>query len=570
MSIMSTTTSGLCIEETARSAQLAADLELARAGRRAVILSGHTSDVFVERQEGKVVRLPEFLAIQAAQQGLELVLLDSRRGARQIVAPGSVAPMATLNAQPAPMLDLLETTLDVMGRRGMPVRLVAEWCCLELAADNGDLLRAFLEVPTSPVLSSGGHQLVLVFRTSDPPRELTVMPGFRSISVGLPDALERKYVMGQSHERSPIPLEEGLEVPGVATMLGGLDNDGLLRTGYEARAGAPLSVRRIADIKAHEIERVAGGTLLVHRGELPNGLAGMAGLRYYLESCLRAEVPLDPILLAGVPGVGKTYSFRWLAQELGLPAVSFGQLKGGIVGETEANFERASRSLKANAPACLLLNEVDQCGLGKRGHNLDAGVSDHLRARILELVNEARERGITVVMATNNPAGMDPAGLDRVVVVPCLHPTTTEAVEIMVLAADREGFQLDSEAAREMLVGRGGLVTGRQLVRLLRRAARHAATAGHAGLIQGDDLRSAAADGLDITNRDAQEYMALSALTLAESQECLPWVAAARLGEPIEVPPYLRALLQADGVLDMQAVHSRVDQLRSSGHGFDV
>jgi hypothetical protein len=497
------------LASTSRSSRLATAVGTARAGRRAVVLDGHPSDALVEPRHGKVVRLPEFLAVCAADQDAEVLLLDSRRGGRQITPPGMPAPTSPLSLQPASMLELLDAATRTLPHHDHAV-----------------------------------------------------------ITVELPDATERQYVLGQSHDRSPIPLEPGLDVPGVATTLGGLDSDGLLRTAHEARAGKPLSMKRILELKAAEIERVAGRTLIVDRSPAPNGLAGMAGLRYYTESCRSAGVPLDPILLAGVPGVGKTFSFRWLAAQLGLPAVFFGELKGGIVGQTEANFERARRSLEANAPACLLLDEVDQSGLGKRGQNLDSGASDYLRAGILELTNVARELGITFVMATNNPAGMDPAALDRVVVVPCLHPSTNESVEIMLLAAEREGFQLDADAAREVLVSRAGLVTGRQLVRLLRRAARHAASSGHRERVEVDDLRAAAADGIDISDHAAQEYMALSALTLADSQECFPWVAAARLGEPAEVPPYLKPLLNPDGVLDMAAVHARVHQLRSAGHGF--
>ena len=294
----------------------------------------------------------------------------------------------------------------------------------------------------------------------------------------------------------------------------------------------------------------------------------MAGLRYLVESYLGAGVPLDPILLAGVPGVGKTYSFRWLAQRLALPAVFFGQLRGGIVGESEANWERARRSLEANSPAVLLLDEVDQVGLGKRGPNLDSGVSDRLRAGILELTNVARELGITFVMATNNPAGIDPAALDRVVVVPCLHPSTNEAVEIMILAAEREGWHLDADAARRGpdRPRRPGHRTSARAPAPTGRPARRCCVGIPA--CRGEDLVAAAADGLDVSDHAAQEYMALSALTLADSQEVFPWVAAARLGEPVESRHTCRPLLDRNGALDMTAVHARVHQLRSAGHGF--
>ena len=225
-------------------------------------------------RQGSLVRLPEFLAIWAPSAAAGSCYLDSRRGGWQIVPPRAPAAAQPLSFPPAPMLELLDTATRTLAHHSAPVTLVADWCCLELATDDGDLLRTLLEVPTDPSLSSNGHQLVLVFRTSLPPRELTVMPGFAVIEIGLPDSAERRYVLAESHDRTAIPLDPGLSVPGVATTLGGIDSDGLLRTAHEARAGAPLSVTRITDIKAAEIERVAGGTLVVDRSPPPTGLPG--------------------------------------------------------------------------------------------------------------------------------------------------------------------------------------------------------------------------------------------------------------------------------------------------------
>ena len=347
--------------------RLPESLTKARAARRAVALTGHTGDVLVA-PSGNLVRLPEFLATWAARQGCDFLHLDSRHGGRRIVPPGWTPAGSPLSFTPAAMLELLNTATHTLPHHPRPVVVSLDWSCLELAADDGDLLRTLLEVPTDPTLSSNGHQLIVVFKTDPPPRQLTVMPGFALVEVGLPDAGERRYVMSESHKHAAIPLEPGLTVNGVAMTLGGIDADGLLRTAHEARAGRPLSSARLISIKADEIERVAGGTLfVVDRTAPPNGLAGMAGLRYYRQSCLQAGMQPDAILLAGVPGVGKTHSFRWLAHQMGLPAVFFGQLRGGIVGETETNFHRARRSLEANAPAVLLLDEVNQIGLGRPG-----------------------------------------------------------------------------------------------------------------------------------------------------------------------------------------------------------
>ncbi|MDA8062050.1 MAG: ATP-binding protein [Actinomycetota bacterium] len=552
-----------------RSARLWQDLEAARAARRTVLLTGQTSDVLVHPATSRLVRLPELLALFAAEHGGELVLVDSRQGCRTLSPPSAPCPQRPIARRPAPLRELLAALDGDLDGRAGAVTILADWACLELAGDDGALLRYLLEVPASPA-ASAGHQLVVVFRTGEPPAQLTGMPGFALVRVGLPDAEERRFVLSETDRRCPVPLEEGLDIDSVAINLGGIDSDGLLRCAHEARARAPLGAERISEIKAAEIERTSAGTLVVDRSMAPNGLAGMAGLRLYLESCRTARMPLGAILLAGVPGVGKTYSFRYLAQQLRLPAVVFGQLRAGIVGQSERNWQTARRCLEATAPAALLLDEVDLMGLGRRTTNLDSGVSDHLRTGILELANTCAESGISFVMATNNPAGMDPAGLDRCLVIPCLHPGLEESVQIMALAAEREGWSLDIDAARSVLAGRDRLNTGRHLVRLLRRAARHAASEGRAGRIDGADLHSADADSIPLTDQPAQEYMALSALALADSQESYPWVAAARLGETPEVPAYVRPFLDSDNNLDHAAMHVRINQLQASGHGFQT
>ncbi len=317
------------------------------------------------------------------------------------------------------------------------VTLFVDFACLALENDDGELLRRTLELPHNTRLAAGGHQLILGFRTEVPPRQISATPGWTVLHVPLPDAAERAYVLAQAAESAPVPLEPDLNLKrtsGTAAKLGGVDSDGLLRL-YRSEKQRPsylLSSARVVEVKAAEISRMAGGTLIVDRTPPPNGIAGMAGLRLHVEDSLAAGTPLEAILLAGVPGVGKTHSFRWLAHRLGLPAVksSVQDRPGGIVGESEQRWEQARSTLDANAPAVVFIDECDQIGLGSRTKNLDSGVSDRLRAGIFEVINDAVASGVIVCILgvpTILQLGSMSPGWTWLTVIPVLHPTVHES-----------------------------------------------------------------------------------------------------------------------------------------------
>lgn len=550
-----------------RSQRLCQSLEAAFGGHRAIALTGHSSDLLVA-ENGALVPIPEYLALFSAARQAATVVVDRRYGAQALRPPGCDHAGSTVALPSSSVIDLLQQLRSSLTNHPGPTTVIVDWACLEIDADDGDLLRTLLELPADPAFSDAGHHLVLVFRTDPPPRQLTVMPGWAIIAVGLPDAAERRHVLGRTHQRCPVPLEPGLDIDAVAVTLGGSDSDGLLRTANEARNGKPLTTARIVEIKSTELERTSAGTLSVYRGPYPNGLAGMASLRLHVQQRQAARRPIGPLLLAGPPGIGKTFSAAWVAQTLGLPLVEFGQILGGIVGESERNFEAARAALEANGPAVVLLDEADMIGLGRRTTNLDAGVSDRLRAGTFKLLNDSARTGNTYLLCTNDPSRIDPAGLDRTRVIPCLHPTPQECVQIMALAAQREGWNLDTDAAAASMANSTELWTGRQLVRLLEDAACAAAAAGRPAYITGEDLQARIATGINLTDPGAAEYMALTALTLADNQEAFPWVAAAALGEHATLPAYLQPLVDQDRQLIMSRVHDRIHQLRQAGHGF--
>ena len=76
----------------------------------------------------------------------------------------------------------------------------------------------------------------------------------------------------------------------------------------------------------------------------------------------RAIPQLKGILLAGVPGTGKTLSAKMLGNLLGIPVVrlDLGRMMSKWLGESEANFRRALETIEALSPVVVLLDEIEK------------------------------------------------------------------------------------------------------------------------------------------------------------------------------------------------------------------
>ncbi|SHF36234.1 AAA family ATPase [Lactonifactor longoviformis] len=88
----------------------------------------------------------------------------------------------------------------------------------------------------------------------------------------------------------------------------------------------------------------------------------------------QAELPKG-VLIAGIPGTGKSLLARVTQQIFGIPLLkmSMGRLLGSYLGESEANLERALRLLKEMAPCVLWIDELEKAFAGtgsQEGHEV--------------------------------------------------------------------------------------------------------------------------------------------------------------------------------------------------------
>ena len=117
------------------------------------------------------------------------------------------------------------------------------------------------------------------------------------------------------------------------------------------------------------------------------------------------------ILLAGVPGCGKSLSARAIATEWRLPLLKLdpSALYNRYVGETESNFRRAMDLAERMAPVVLWIDELEKAFAS--GESEDGGVSRRVLGTFLNWMQE-READV-FVLATANDVDRLPAELMR-------------------------------------------------------------------------------------------------------------------------------------------------------------
>ena len=194
---------------------------------------------------------------------------------------------------------------------------------------------------------------------------------------------------------------------------------------------------------------------------------------------------MKSLLLCGPPGVGKTMSASWLAQELSLPLMTLdlATVVSSYLGKTGTNV-RAALDFAQQAPCVLLLDEFDAIAK-RRDDDRDVGELKRLVTVLLQTVDEWSPTSL-LVAATNHGELLDPAiwrRFDLTVEIPL--PTREQRqVQLMDSGVDRvtsavvaywcEGASADSLARAIHSAQKNLVLQGVEVVdSLLAWAARH-------------------------------------------------------------------------------------------------
>jgi transitional endoplasmic reticulum ATPase len=572
--------------------------EAVHAGTRAVILVFNTTDRVHCPELGPTASLKFFLASHLQSQGYavagysvasglqELQRPDSRRadgfpfaGVPRGREPERVLPALTpLLRNPERKLAVVLDYADHLApsSQGMGAVLSpGQQMALQLLHGWGtdDAIRAT-------------HNLIILISHENQVNDLLrrAGSGYRVIQVDLPSEGERRQFVqlltdlsDEGRNREFGALAEELSADELARITGGLrlaDVEALFR--LAAAKGESISRHMVADRKADAIKELCRDLVEVH--EPGHGFEAVAGLRHAVEYLQDlkwrihsgAEDVPQAILLAGVPGSGKSFLVLALAKELGYPCLAMRNVRDKWVGASERNLELVLWVAQTLAPCMIWIDELDQA-LGQRatGASGDSGTSERMLSRIWEFVGSMKHRGRILWLATTNrPDLLDPATLDRFpVVIPFLHPTPSEVEALLPVLAHQLGRELAEDVQPEAIARLPSLQlpTVRTLQEVVAMAGAWAdRDADQPGAyISQAHLEEAAIDFKPNYSVLEHEFIGLTAVRMTSFQSLLPWRSRGGRRRDVELPRYLEGLVDGEGMVDIQRLGERLRALRS-------
>ena len=408
--------------------------------------------------------------------------------------------------------------------------------------------------------------------------------GYRSIQIDLPDEGIRKafseflFRIRDERELNHIlgVLDNDLSLDEFSRINGGLrllDIDGLLRR--SAARKVPIGRNDIRESKKRTIDAMCRGLVdVIEPEEGFEAVAGLEGIKdyfNYLKSVWGAGLRNIPqaILLSGVPGCGKSNIIKAIASEFGCPCLVMRNVRESWVGSSERNLERVLQVAESLSPCLLWTDEIDQMFGGERSAaSGDSGTSERIRGRIFEFFGSMKLRGDILWMATTNrPDLLDSALLDRFqVILPFLHPTQADRVELIPILAKQVGRKLaaDVDCVEIASMTEMDQLSVRAMVEIVAQAATFAdMDDGKESTISRRHIIEAVKDFMPRSNPLQNRFIALKAVEMTSKRHLLPWMTRNGLRQGIRWPKYLDGVVDPEtGAIDMIELDRRCNELQ--------
>lgn len=121
------------------------------------------------------------------------------------------------------------------------------------------------------------------------------------------------------------------------------------------------------------------------------------------------------ILIAGLPGSGKSLVAKYISKELALPLIHFnlGMVLNGVVGGTEEKMDRVLKLIEASAPCVVWIDEIEKELGGTQGSGeSDGGTAKRCLARLLQWMQE-NDKQCFICATANHTQSLPPELLRR-------------------------------------------------------------------------------------------------------------------------------------------------------------
>lgn len=196
--------------------------------------------------------------------------------------------------------------------------------------------------------------------------------------------------------------------------------------------------------KAHILRDVGLDVLEAIDIDKVGGLENLKDFLFERKAGWEKDLPVKGVLLAGVPGGGKTLTAKAAAGVLGttLVRLDMGRFYSKYLGETERLFNRALETIEQIAPVTLLIDEIEKFFGNTEG---DHEVSQRLLGSFLYWLQERRSK-IFIVATANRVQALPPelmrAGRwDRSFFIDL--PTEAERMTIFRIHIGKHGYNAD-------------------------------------------------------------------------------------------------------------------------------
>lgn len=547
-------------------------------GRMGALILGNVDDLLVEpATRAGPLAVPYAILRHFGARGFSTGLASVSRGLEPVRTPGASrgpSAIAAIGPTDGPEAILRGITALLRGhgaRVAIVIQHAGHFAPPGAASVSAEIL---YEWSADKATRWSGNFVVLLDTSGEIHPLVREAWGFKLIRAGAPARAEREAYVSQWLQSAETGGAHAADLPvRVGALTGGLrlvEIDSLLR-GAAARKETLGHERVRAERASRLTERLDG---IAEVKEPTIGWADVAGLPHVKDhfqdvaKAARSGAGLTgATLLAGVPGVGKSFTAQALAREVGVPVVFIRNLFSPWVGSSEARVERLVETLAAFDGCVCVFEEVDQL-LGRRDARAsgDGGTTERVRGRLMEFMGGSYP-GIHFIGLTNRPDLLDVANLDRFSVrIPILHPSTRDRVELLraLFTQERRACEPDVDFRAVATAPALGMATARGLKDVVRMAARLAdrELGSHGAKVAARHLREAVNGFEPRCDTIEHEFVALTAIATTQFRAYLPWMSWEGRRKDVDLQPYLRGIVNdGSGEIDEAALQGRLKML---------